>query len=62
MIASSDANDARSVNISGASLEQNAPNPFNSNTVIRYNVPASASAAQIVVTNTNGNTVKHLRW
>ncbi|HNP23652.1 MAG TPA: tail fiber domain-containing protein [Panacibacter sp.] len=58
VIASSDASDARSVNISGASLEQNAPNPFNSNTVIRYNVPASASAAQIVVTNTNGNTVK----
>ncbi|HRI22529.1 MAG TPA: T9SS type A sorting domain-containing protein, partial [Panacibacter sp.] len=40
------------------SLEQNAPNPFNSNTVIRYRVPASAATAQIVITDLKGNAVK----
>lgn len=42
----------------GAALEQNAPNPFNSVTTIRYNIPSSAKTAQIMVTNAAGNTVK----
>ena len=39
-------------------LEQNAPNPFNSSTVIRYHIPASVSNAQIMVTNASGNMIK----
>lgn len=46
------------VALTAASLEQNAPNPFSSSTVIRYRVPSSAGKAQIIVTNTAGNTVK----
>ncbi|CAN5554715.1 hypothetical protein BH10BAC2_BH10BAC2_40850 [soil metagenome] len=41
-----------------AKLEQNAPNPFSSSTAIRYTIPASANKAQIIVTNSAGNTVK----
>jgi len=39
-------------------LQQNAPNPFSSNTTIRYHVPASISTAQIRITDVAGNTVK----
>lgn len=38
-------------------LEQNAPNPFTSNTVIRYKVPAAGSAT-ITIANATGNVVK----
>lgn len=41
-----------------AGLEQNIPNPFSSSTSIRYHLSASVSNAQLVVTNTAGNTVK----
>jgi len=34
------------------------PNPFKSGATIRYNVPASVSNAQIIITNAVGRTVK----
>lgn len=40
-----------------AALEQNAPNPFSSNTTIRYKVPATGNAT-IMIANTAGNVVK----
>jgi hypothetical protein len=39
-------------------LDQNAPNPFNSNTIIRYNIPLNANNAQIIVTNVSGVALK----
>ncbi|MGI8952210.1 MAG: tail fiber domain-containing protein [Chitinophagaceae bacterium] len=44
--------------MSGASLQQNAPNPFNANTVIRCNVPASAQQAQLSVYSLDGKPLK----
>lgn len=44
-------------NTSEMYLEQNAPNPFTSNTVIRYKVPATGSAT-IIIANAAGNVVK----
>ena len=56
-----DANTAMPVNSSlqkegSASLEQNLPNPFTSNTTIRYNAPKGN--AKIIIANTAGNIVK----
>lgn len=44
--------------VATASLEQNAPNPFSSNTIIRYHLPSNITSAQIQVNNASGNTVK----
>ena len=41
-----------------ASLQQNAPNPFNNTTLINYTLPQHVSSAQIVITDVNGNTIK----
>ena len=41
-----------------ARLEQNAPNPFNSNTIIRYNVPQNINRAQIVITDLGGHNLE----
>ena len=40
--------------ISGASLDQNAPNPFAGSTVIGYTLPDGASSAQMQITDVNG--------
>jgi hypothetical protein len=41
-------------------LEQNLPNPFNNNTIVRYYIPANTSNAQIVVTDISGHTLKNI--
>jgi cell division septum initiation protein DivIVA len=41
-------------------LQQNAPNPFSSNTTISYFVPDKASSAKMVITNMKGQTVKSI--
>jgi hypothetical protein len=46
--------------ISGASLQQNSPNPFSQTTVIRYTLPKTDKQAQIIVSNTAGNIVKQI--
>jgi trimeric autotransporter adhesin len=46
-------------NSSRGYLQQNAPNPFSSNTTISYFVPENASSAKVVITNMKGQTVKN---
>ncbi|HVG42732.1 MAG TPA: tail fiber domain-containing protein, partial [Chitinophagaceae bacterium] len=48
------------INVSGASLEQNVPNPNNGSTTIRYHLPQSAGNAQIVITNMKGQVLKSI--
>ena len=46
------------VDVSSATLQQNAPNPFSSNTLIRCNVPSTAKQAQLRVYSSDGNLLK----
>lgn len=46
-------------NIAGR-LEQNLPNPFNSNTTIHYYVPSNMTNAKIIVTSLNGIVLKEI--
>ncbi len=39
-------------------LEQNAPNPFNNNTVIRYYLPSTTKTAQMMIVNVSGQVLK----
>lgn len=41
-------------------LEQNTPNPFKNNAIIRYSIPLNATSAQIVITNVNGMEIKKI--
>jgi hypothetical protein len=43
---------------SSALLQQNAPNPFNTNTIIRYSIPSTAKQSSLIITNANGQTLK----
>jgi hypothetical protein len=45
---------------SGASLQQNSPNPFGQTTVIRYTLPQTGSSAQLVVSSAAGRVVRQL--
>jgi len=50
----------RTAGTQAATLEQNTPNPFHENTVVRYYVPENAGKAQIVVTDLQGNRIQTL--
>ncbi len=41
-----------------ASLEQNMPNPFNDQTIIRYNIPQGTGTATLQISDMKGNVVK----
>ena len=47
-----------SSNISASSIEQNAPNPFSANTVIRYHIPLSSGPAKVLLTDEKGALIK----
>jgi hypothetical protein len=49
---------SQTISLTGASLEQNAPNPSSSSTTIHYRIPASVNNAQIMVTSVTGAVIK----
>lgn len=46
------------VNVSGAYLEQNSPNPHSGSTLIRYHLPLSTQGAHLIITNIEGQVMK----
>lgn len=53
-------NNAMSMNVSSAYLEQNAPNPSRSNAIIRYGIPDGSTSARLNLTNSKGQVLKTL--
>lgn len=51
-------NNATSVMISSAYLEQNVPNPTHGTTTIRYGIPDGATSARLTLTNSKGQLLK----
>ena len=49
-----------SLNVSGATLEQNTPNPFNGSTLINYTLPENTTNAKLVITSINGQVVRSM--
>jgi hypothetical protein len=49
---------ATTATLSDASMEQNAPNPFNNSTTIRYNLPNNFTQAAMVITDAAGKILK----
>src|SRR4051812_39708695 len=46
--------------LSASSLEQNAPNPFSSTSVINYSLPDAHSSAKIIITDKSGRVLKEV--
>jgi len=44
--------------LSAAQLDQNAPNPFSSSTVISYNIPENEGAGSLVITDMKGAVIR----
>ena len=54
-------NNPQNIPLSAASLQQNAPNPFNGTTSISYNIPANTRMAELLITGKQGNTFKRIQ-
>jgi trimeric autotransporter adhesin len=48
------------ISVTGASLEQNIPNPFSNTTTINYSLPPNFVSAQIIITDKSGKVLKQI--
>jgi Chaperone of endosialidase len=53
------ASEKSTATLAGATLEQNSPNPFSQSTTIQYSLPDSYSSASLVLTSSNGVTMRN---